>query len=59
MPADSAALIAALREGPTNAGWQGRVHDARIGLSRYREIFASLPEDLRTGVIERWERSRG
>ena len=54
MPDDSAALVAALREGPTNAGWQGRVQDARLSLDRYREIFASLAENLRTDVIDRW-----
>ncbi|MEC8673472.1 MAG: cobaltochelatase subunit CobN, partial [Pseudomonadota bacterium] len=54
LPQDSAALIADLRAGPTNEGWQGRVCDAAMPLQSYRAVFGRLPDALREAVIARW-----
>jgi cobalamin biosynthesis Mg chelatase CobN len=53
LPPDGNALIALLQSGPTNA------HPERgIGIlfpiARYRDLFAQLPEKLRTEVAARW-----
>ena len=57
-PEDSAALIAQMKEGPTNAGWQGRVSDVSLPLEIYRAQFASLPETVRDAVTEDGVRRR-
>ncbi len=54
VPADGNALIAALREGPTNAGLQGRQVTERLELSGYLAGFGALPERVREQVTERW-----
>ena len=54
LPADSAGLIAALREGPTNAGWQGRKKQVTLPLADYKTAFAELPDDVRQAVESRW-----
>ena len=54
MPPDSAGLIADLRAGPTNEGWQGRACDAAMPLGAYRQAFAQLPPDLQRAVSDRW-----
>ena len=54
LPDDSAALIAQMKDGPTNAGWQGRVSDVSLPLEIYRAQFASLPETVRDAVTQRW-----
>ena len=53
-PSDSAALIAALRAGPTNEGWQGRACDAIMPTTAYLAHFNSLPAALRTELTSRW-----
>ncbi|MGB1864599.1 MAG: cobaltochelatase subunit CobN, partial [Candidatus Puniceispirillum sp.] len=54
LPDTSAGLISTLRKGPTNAGWQGR--EAYVTLARdvYDDAFASLPDDVRDAVTDRW-----
>ena len=54
LPADSAALIAALRAGPTNAGWQGRDSHVTLSVADYETAFAELPDQVRTDVTARW-----
>ena len=54
LPDDSAALIAQLKEGPTNAGWQGRSSDVSLTLDTYWTQFAALPSAVRDAVTERW-----
>ena len=53
-PANSAALVADLRAGPTNQGWQGRVCDAVMPNAAYLAHFNSLPAALRNEVTARW-----
>ena len=54
LPDDSAGLIAALRKGPTNAGWQGREAHVVLPVQSYSTAFAKLPHAVREGVEERW-----
>ena len=54
MPDSGAALVAHMRAGPTNAGWQDRTCDAAMSLEAYDRIFASLPADVRDAVTSRW-----
>ncbi len=54
VPADGNALIAALREGPTNAASRGRLITEHLPIARYMEHFATLPEPVRSAVIARW-----
>ena len=53
-PDDSAGLIAHLKAGPTNSGWQGRVSDVSLSLEEYDRHFATLPEPVRAAVTARW-----
>ncbi|MGB2410282.1 MAG: cobaltochelatase subunit CobN, partial [Candidatus Puniceispirillaceae bacterium] len=53
-PDDSAGLIAQMKAGPTNAGWQGRDADVSLPLQDYERHFAALPEPVRRAVIARW-----
>ncbi|MGB1106508.1 MAG: cobaltochelatase subunit CobN, partial [Candidatus Puniceispirillaceae bacterium] len=53
-PDDSAGLIAQLKAGPTNAGWQGRACDASLSLDDYARHFAALPDAVREAVTARW-----
>lgn len=54
LPESGAALIAHMRAGPTNAGWQDRACDAAMSLDAYDRIFSSLPVEVRDAVTERW-----
>ena len=54
IPDDSADLIAQLKAGPTNAGWQGRLSDVSLSLDDYDRHFAALPEAVRVAVAGRW-----
>ncbi|WP_088348367.1 MULTISPECIES: cobaltochelatase subunit CobN [Rhodomicrobium] len=54
IPADGNALIAALREGPTNAGLEGRAITERLPLADYLAGFAALPERIRAEITARW-----
>ncbi|WP_348721167.1 cobaltochelatase subunit CobN [uncultured Candidatus Puniceispirillum sp.] len=54
LPDSSAKLISALRAGPTNAGWQGRQSFVTLAHDDYVHAFASLPDDVRIAVTERW-----
>ena len=53
-PEDSAGLIAQLKAGPTNAGWQGRDCDVSLPLDDYERHFAALPDPVRVAVTARW-----
>ena len=55
-PADSAALMAQLLAGPTNAvaDLDTRVVEERLPLVDYTAFFGSLPASLRASVTERW-----
>ncbi|WP_338722528.1 cobaltochelatase subunit CobN [Devosia sp. XK-2] len=53
-PHTSADLIALLQSGPTNANPQRGTSDAILPLTRYTELFAQLPEEIRTAVSTRW-----
>ena len=50
---DSAALIAALQSGPTNAA-PSRGDGIPFPLSRYRALFSALPEKIQSEVTTRW-----
>ena len=54
MPESSAMLIAQMKDGPTNAGWQGRVSDISLPLDLYKAHFGTLPAEVRDAVTERW-----
>ena len=54
LPADSEALIAALRKGPTNAGWQGREVHVTLSAESYGAAFDRLPETIRSAVTAQW-----
>lgn len=54
LPTDSAALIATLRQGPTNAGWQGRDVHVTLPLEAYQAGFDKLPDSVRTAVTDQW-----
>ncbi len=53
-PKSSADLIAVLQSGPTNAFPQRGRSDAVLPLARYAELFATLPDEIRTAVTARW-----
>ena len=55
-PADGAALMAALKAGPTNrlANRHSREVTVRLPLADYERAFAALPEAARTAMTERW-----
>jgi cobaltochelatase CobN len=53
-PKSSADLINLLQSGPTNASPQRGASDAVLPLTRYAELFAKLPEEIRTAVTTRW-----
>jgi cobaltochelatase CobN len=52
-PASGNALIEALQSGPTNAHPE-RGTGILFPVNRYRELFAALPEKIRTEVTSRW-----
>ena len=54
IPEDGNALIAALRQGPTNAGIGGRQIAERLALGDYLAGFSLLPESVRNAVNARW-----
>ncbi|MGB1952757.1 MAG: cobaltochelatase subunit CobN [Candidatus Puniceispirillum sp.] len=54
LPDTSAGLISTLRKGPTNAGWQGREAYVTLARDDYDDAFASLPDDVRIAVTDRW-----
>jgi cobaltochelatase CobN len=51
---DGNALITLLQSGPTNANPQRGTSPAQLPLARYRELFATLPEKIRSEVTTRW-----
>ncbi|KAB0679653.1 cobaltochelatase subunit CobN [Aureimonas leprariae] len=53
-PADGAALVRHLLEGPTNAGHHGRAVREWLTPDSYRRFFDALPETVRGAVTERW-----
>ncbi|WP_297104018.1 cobaltochelatase subunit CobN [uncultured Devosia sp.] len=53
-PHTSADLITLLTSGPTNADPQRGQSDAILPLAHYSELFATLPEEIRTAVTARW-----
>jgi cobaltochelatase CobN len=53
-PSTAADLIQALQSGPTNAHPQRGTSPATLSLTRYAELFAALPEPVRTAVTNRW-----
>jgi cobaltochelatase CobN len=55
IPADGDALIARLRQGPTNDHKkQGRLAEETLSLSDYEKFFDALPRDVRDAVVTRW-----
>jgi cobaltochelatase CobN len=54
IPTDGDALVARLREGPTNAIRENRSGGEALSLAEYQTFFASLPEAVRAQVTERW-----
>jgi cobaltochelatase CobN len=54
LPGTAADLITALQSGPTNAHPQRGTSPATLPLRRYAELFATLPEPIRTAVTTRW-----
>lgn len=54
LPASSADLINQLQSGPTNEQPQRGSSPASLSLSRYAELFASLPAAIQSAVTERW-----
>ena len=54
VPTDSAALIAALRKGPTNAGWQGREVHVTLSAASYAAAFDKLPKKIQSAVNAQW-----
>ncbi|HEY0034032.1 MAG TPA: cobaltochelatase subunit CobN [Devosia sp.] len=53
-PNSAADLIDLLQSGPTNAHPQRGTSPATLPLARYAELFAILPEPIRTAVTTRW-----
>jgi cobaltochelatase CobN len=56
IPADGAALIRRLAQGPTNQGVDARLIDETLSLADYSAFFGSLPRAVRDAVTERWGR---
>ncbi|TCS65144.1 cobaltochelatase subunit CobN [Varunaivibrio sulfuroxidans] len=56
IPEDGNALIALLKEGPTNDHTKGKqgVAPETYALADYREFFATLPEGVRRKTIKQW-----
>ena len=54
LPKTSADLIAQLRKGPTNAGWQNRTVHVLLPIDVYHTAFSQLTESVRVAVDKRW-----
>jgi cobaltochelatase CobN len=54
IPADGAALVQRLQDGPTNAGVAARRIEESLPLPDYEIFFATLPDTVRAAVIDRW-----
>ncbi|MBL6596800.1 MAG: cobaltochelatase subunit CobN [Candidatus Puniceispirillum sp.] len=54
LPESSAALIAELRKGPTNAGWHGRTCHVHLAKDIYVQFFKTLPTAMQTAILDRW-----
>ncbi len=54
IPDDGDALMRHLMAGPTNSGFDGKVVRERLSLSRYKDFFASLPNQIQDEVSARW-----
>ncbi|QWW66339.1 cobaltochelatase subunit CobN [Rhizobium sp. WYJ-E13] len=54
IPADGDALMRHLMAGPTNSGFDGKVVRERLSLSRYKNFFSSLPNQIQDEVMARW-----
>ncbi|MBA5776448.1 cobaltochelatase subunit CobN [Stappia sp. F7233] len=56
VPEDSAALMARLSAGATNAleGREERIFDASLSVASYLRYFKALPDSIREGVTARW-----
>ncbi len=54
IPDDGDALMRHLMAGPTNSGFDGKVVRERLSLSRYKDFFASLPNQIQDEVNARW-----
>lgn len=54
IPSDGNALIAVLRQGPTNAGLNGRDIREWLPLDAYLAGFNALPQTMRDAVTARW-----
>ena len=53
MPADGAALIARLLEGPTNRGPGGTVSET-LSMADYQLFFSGLADSVQKAVVDRW-----
>ncbi|MEX0502288.1 cobaltochelatase subunit CobN [Alphaproteobacteria bacterium LSUCC0719] len=53
-PENSAELIAQLKAGPTNSGWQGRVSDVSLTVEDYTRYFNFLPVGVQDAVTACW-----
>ncbi|MEG9861015.1 MAG: cobaltochelatase subunit CobN [Parvularculales bacterium] len=54
IPPDGEALMAALAEGPTNAGVEGRIVRETYSLDDYQKFFKRLPEAIQESLTARW-----
>ncbi|MDA7947855.1 MAG: cobaltochelatase subunit CobN [Hyphomicrobiaceae bacterium] len=54
LPADGADLMTRLFDGRTNDVGRISSSDARLSIDRYERFFATLPEDARRDIEERW-----
>ncbi|MDC1117759.1 cobaltochelatase subunit CobN [Alphaproteobacteria bacterium] len=54
LPDSSADLIAELRKGPTNAGWQDRSCHVHLAKDIYVRFFKTLPTAMQTAISDRW-----
>lgn len=56
IPATGNALIESLLEGPTNShkSDRPRINGLKFSIEKYQRFFSSLPEKLRSDVLERW-----
>ena len=56
LPHSAADLIAALKAGPTNEGWRGRVTQITLSLDHYMAAFTALDPEVQDAVMTRWGR---
>ncbi|MGC6530209.1 MAG: cobaltochelatase subunit CobN [Candidatus Puniceispirillaceae bacterium] len=54
LPKSSDDLITALKQGPTNQGWRGKITAITLDIARYQTAFDQLDNSVKTAILDRW-----